>query len=350
MGTAVDGGSWQPGGPTAPPPAKKSALPKILLFGGIGVVVLALIIGGFAFWNYQQQVEADKKVVLAAQETVQGYLDAVATGDAEKALGYAATKPDGPLLTNEVAQAAAKAAGIKVASVDPAVATKDKDGKWTKATVHASYTVGDKTVSRDFPLTRSGDAWKIDKVTGTVSLGKSSVPFKINGASITDTTSTEALPGTYAITSDDEVFEFQSKSFTVTEPGSQVKWLADTKPTDKALSAAKALLVNRYQECLKDTNNLAQDNCPFGFKLPPGVSLVKGSVRFTPSGDPFSGAKWVKVSDKVYSMTVTVTMSVKATGKKGKDEGPLTASNQKFQAIGTVELGSNNYVWTRKTI
>lgn len=344
-------GQGGPGGPQAP--AKKSKLPKILLFAGIGVVVLALIIGGGLFWNHQKKLEAERlaqeehdRQVQTAGETVNGFFEALKAGDVEKALGYSSAPPEGesPLLAPEVAKKAAEAAPVEALKVEPAVVTQDANGAYTGATVKSTYTIDGKDVEKEWKLTKAGEDWKLGKVTSAVQFGSTDLAITVNGAKITDSKA-EALPGKYTVTTDNTNFEFKSKSFTVTEPEKDVSWIADATPTDAALKTVAATVKASLSSCLKK-KELSPDNCPNRFKAPAGVKVDTNTIKFGVTNDPFADAKMRHQSGNVFQVQLTFVFSISAKGKKGDSDVTLSGKGDKKTWVATVDLGSKDVRWT----
>ena len=347
------GGAGGPGGPGGPQaPAKKSKLPKILLFSGIGVVVLALIIGGGLFWNHQKKLEAERlaqeehdRQVQTAGETVNGFFEALKAGDVEKALGYSSEPPEGesPLLAPEVVKKAAEDAPVEGLTVEPAVVTQDPNGAYTGATVKSTYTIDGKDVEKEWKLTKSGEDWKLGKVTSVVSFGSTDLTIKVNGAEITESKA-EALPGKYTVASDNSNFEFKSKSFTVTQPEKDVSWIADASPTKEAVNSVADAVKSSLQTCLKK-KELSPSNCPNRFKAPSGVKVDNNSIKFGVANDPFKDAEMRHVKGNVFQMKMTFVFSISAKGKRGDSNVSLSGKGDSKTWTATADVSSKKVVW-----
>lgn len=359
MATQMGTPQTMPPVPPPAPPRKSSALKKALLFSGIGIVVLALVFGGVAYWAHQQQLEAERQAGVAAAEAaraetegqaaaagavVTSYFTALAAGDVETVLGLAVTKPEGPLLAPEVVKAATKAGPVSDLKVEPAKVTSDAAGGHPTATVRASWSIGGTTVTKEWALTKSGADWKFDKVTAPVRLGAALVPYKVNEVEVGGTT-TEALPGTYTVTPTMPAFQFATGTFTVTEPGKAVAWETEATPTGAALNEAKAALKASLDACLKQTNSFSPPNCPLRWNAPAGVTVNPGSVRIKSLNDPFANRELTHASGTVWGIQTDVIASATGSGRRGGTALTLTAPSTTFKAYGSIDLVSRKITW-----
>ncbi|MGJ6127291.1 hypothetical protein QN239_32450 [Mycolicibacterium sp. Y3] len=152
---------WQPpqpgfGGPTPPKSRKR------LLIAAAAVIVVAAV----AFVGYRVSTGAGIAGIgatkaLSPKETVQHYLDALAAGDAEKALSFGASQPASKdLLTNEIlAKQNAKMplSNIRVLDAD---ASGEAIGM---SRVHVAVNFGTVVDDVELPLKKDGDGvWKLE--------------------------------------------------------------------------------------------------------------------------------------------------------------------------------------------
>lgn len=330
-------------------------LPKVLVGAAIGIVVLALVVGGGLYWNHLQRLEAERVAAeqartelehqsTAARAVVTEFFGSLAAGDVEGALNHAVTRPEGPLLTADVVKAAVKAGPVTALSVEPAKVVRDASGGFPTATVRSSWKVGATAVSKVWALTRKGPDWKLDRVTATVRLAPALVPYKINNVAVTGS-SVEVLPGTYTVTPQVPAFTFTSPTFTVTEPAKAVSWETGAAPTAAALDQARQALATSYQNCLKQTSRLRTENCPFGWNDEPGITVDPGSVRLTGTGDPLAGKDFVHSAGTSWMIDTVVTVALKATGRQGSTRWNLSAPPTRFRAYGFVDLVSKQVRW-----
>lgn len=325
----------------------------MLLFCGIGVVVLALIIGGGLFWNHQKKLEAERQAqmehdrqVQTAGETVNGFFEALAAGDAEKALSYSASPPEkeSPLLAPEVVKKAAEAAPVENLELQPATVQQDPNGAYIGASVKSTYTIDGKDVEKEWKLTKVGEDWKLGKVTAMVQLGSTDLTVLVNGVEVTDS-KVAALPGKYTVSSDNEYFEFKSTSFTVTQPEKDVSWIADANPTEAAVKSVVEAVKSSLASCLKE-KTLQPSNCPNRFKAPEGVKVDNSTIKYGLANNPFPDAQMRHRSGTIFEMKLTFVFELTAKGKKGDDEVKLSDKGQSKTWIAAVDLSSKKVQWT----
>lgn len=127
---------------------------------------------------------------------VEGYLRALAAGNATQALSYSSTEPsDKTFLTDAVLQASVKAAPLTAINVP------DVSPYSTYATVHASYMVGARSVTADYSMLKLGSSWQMMGAWAEVNLySNSTFPLYLNGIRVT-TQAFHLFPGAYAATS-----------------------------------------------------------------------------------------------------------------------------------------------------
>ena len=131
-----------------------------------------------------------------ASDAVIGYLNALAAGDAARALSYSANpvKP-GPFLTDKVLDSSIKRAPLRAITV-PQVTDQQA------TSVAATYRLGKTDVSTSYKVVKASGAWKLAAVSKTIDLGlvrSPSIPMLINGVKV-NSDYVDLLPGSYAFT------------------------------------------------------------------------------------------------------------------------------------------------------
>ena len=291
-------GPAQPG----PPPKGKGKTLIIVGAAALAVILMAVVavvvatrtgltanLGGNANTQGQQTSQSRggaPKGAVRPSDAVEGYLQALAAGDAVAALSYAADPaPTGPLLTNDVLVESSERAAlteVQVPAVDDQNATS----------VSATYTLGDSAVSESFDVVKVADSWKISRAVKDLDLSfiiDGSVPVKINGVTV-DQDSVAVLPGSYSFTTGLPYVGYGSKNVVLVkspyvEADTYRIQSQLTKSGKKAvISAAK----KRYNTCL-DVNSLNPKNCPIKFKS--NYDYKKSTINWQQvGGDPFRKA------------------------------------------------------------
>lgn len=282
-----------PGGPPAP---RKNRTGLFILLGA-GALVLALV-AVFALFSPPSPTAGPQATAPAtsgapttatstsappptpadAAAAVQGYLDALAQGDAATALSYAAVAPaDTSLLSAEMLAAGRLVAPISDIRVAPS------SGASGTETVSASYKVGERVVDASFEVVQTGSAWLLQDVAASVSLtslSPATVPLAVNGVPVSSA-SVMLFPGSYTVAAQDARFAVSHGTFLVESPGAT----PDTFSMELKLSSAgtakvRAAAQKRLNSCLK-TRSLAPAGCAFGTYLPKGNKARTSTIRWT---------------------------------------------------------------------
>jgi len=280
--------------PQTPPPAKNRTGLIIL----IGVLVLAL--AGLGIYWFVLRGGANPGVdntptptepTVVPESAVQDFLNALAKGDADTALTYAAAPPANPTyLTNAVL-----AASIAANPITNIVVTPDPVGDSTQAHVGASYKIGSTPVTTSYDVKLYGDRYLISNVTKQVNLASAftaNIGMALNGVSMdrSSLSSVELFPGSYQLTTTNSLLELYPDQFIVSDATSPVSvattaMLSDTAPSVLADAAKSAL-----NKCL--TEKVLVTSCNFGFaglqgNATPNLSTI--SWKITSGSDDFSG-------------------------------------------------------------
>ncbi|MFT4166718.1 MAG: proline-rich domain-containing protein [Microlunatus sp.] len=328
------GGPQGPGGPQPPygmyapgqpPPKKKTKLPIII---GAGVLALVLIGGLISFAvlrNNKTPTTGGTTTGTSSQpptpapaakpsDAVQGYLQALASGDAQAALSFAATQPsDNTFLTNEVLAASNKLAPI----ADINVPVVDDEYAYT---VNASYTRGGKKVNTSFSVQKDGDIWQLREVAYDLDLGSllnKTLPMIINGVRV-QSDSISVFPGTYQLTTGTKNISYGSTGIiAVDSPTEYPRGLTKlspkvTKTGEKAFTKAVKASITK---CVK-SKKLKNKGCPNNVARVTGnVTPREGTFRWTWEKDSLDNMKVRLVYDNPAKATASVYLRLKAYGK-----------------------------------
>lgn len=265
-----------PGGPPpygmAPPPQKKSSTGLVL--GIVGGVVALLLIAGVGGYFYVMNSRPDSMV--------KEYFEALAAGDADKALSYAANEPtDTTLLTDEVL----KASNALGAITDVSITSR------SEKTVRVSYRIGGQLDSVNYEVVKTDDGWKMREVafplgvTGTVK----NVPLEINGARVKDAEDALVFPGTYELSTGSDYLAWSEPKQTVRGGTLQMPLTTTAELTDAGEKAARDAIRDLWDTCM-DKKDLKPKGCPFQLAQLNGT-VDKSSIRW--SADPHPAKSWV---------------------------------------------------------
>ncbi|MGB7962335.1 MAG: hypothetical protein WCF12_05155 [Propionicimonas sp.] len=277
-GNPFTGGQLPPGGQPG-----KSRLPLILgsvvgllIIAAVGVFTLRGLANSPAAAPFQSGAPTVRQTDTAAH-SVQGYLEALASGDAAGALGYALTAPaDTSLLTDEMLAKALAESPITAIQVTAAGSGS------TQQTVLASYQLGSTRVNAAYALTESGGQWLLDNVAAEIDvsyLDLGTIALVVNGVTL-NTDRPSLFPGTYTLTTASKRLAVRDGSFVIESPDSQpdlysVGFKLTKSGRAELIKAAQATL----RRCLAN-REAAPKGCGFGLKAPKGVAMSWSTLRW----------------------------------------------------------------------
>lgn len=386
-GAAPGPGPWGPAGPAGPPqgpptqsypttplargpqfdgagPRRQQPEPrntkKIALIVAAAVLALALVIvGAVLFRNHQQRVaqeraaeaariaEEERKAEqgrqeLAAGATAQGFLEALAGSDAEKALALAAEQPTGnsELLSRDVLLEANKRAALTGVVVDATTLTEESPGVWNTGTAAVRYSIGDQPQTVDLPLRRVAGEWKVDQVSAAVDLGSTGPDRKVNGVTVKPGVY-NLFPGSYSVTSANPLVGLDRTEFVLASSSDpRTDWdpelVLSEEGRNRSIEAGKRAL----DECMK-VRELKPPSCPFIAWEEGDLVIDKSSLRFTLKNDPFKDITFrFNGANLTASANFEVTQEIRGMATKNGNRAPLIPSTQTNPARLRVQLGS----------
>ena len=258
-------------GPPPPlPPARKSNRTLWIIAGIAAVVIVAVVATTLAL-----VLGGDDDGASSAEDAVKTYLNALAAGDAAKALSVVKTPPSTKLLTNEILkkqQDTAKITDIKV---------YDSDGGLVKAT----YKFGNRNADIDILVRRSGGSWQLENGVLEIDPSYIEVPqLTLFGVDVSQEAKLYVFPGPllwgsknqYVTVSDEKSGEFPLG------PESYFSVSSNVTPTlSEAGKTAVANAVNTYlTNCEGSREARASVDKP-GCEQDTYASARPGSVRWT---------------------------------------------------------------------
>ena len=217
----------------------------------------------------------------SASDFVEGYLTALADGDAEKALTYVETSGEDALLTDDVLQASLELGAID----DITIGEKESDNEYGDAVVEASFTIGGEEVSRTFDVYSSSDGDDMYITDGLVSFsspyGFEGLGLTVNGAEVPD--HGYVFPGTYRFAVDLDAFAIDGESTFVlaTDDDSEALYDVSAVLSEKGTTTFRDLVNASFAECLA----MKSLNTPCGMDVTEmsqdGYTPVDGTVTRT---------------------------------------------------------------------
>ena len=267
-GYPPSGGYGGPGGPGGTPPSGGSKKGLWIILAAVAaflvlllVVVIALVAsrGGDDATASGGGSGSGSAKTDTQDAVVKSYLQAVAAGDAKKALSLVAQKPaTTDFLTDAVLAESAKAGKITQINV-PKVQSE------YSSIVNASYSVGDESVSETFYVSKTADGYAIKEVGNDLDLSRlraNTLPLLINGKQV-ETDKVVLFPGVYTVTSGTPNVSYGETGKLTVKGGSDYVSTIDLQPTltpagEKAFTAA---VRQSTLSCLKK-KDLSPANCP----------------------------------------------------------------------------------------
>jgi hypothetical protein len=325
-------------------PKKKGKGPLIgLIAGGVALVlVIAAVVAVFLIQKATPaSTEPDK--VTKSTAALQGYLQALAAGNADKAKQYATNPPaDSPLLTNDFLAASIAKNPITEIQVDP------QNDSGTSAYLTASYKVGGTLVQGNYQLTKVAKLWRLNTVVATVDRPTywGTVGVTINGTTA-PTSQLSFFPGVFQLGTGTSLLAFDQPTFTVDSPGDYVAGLSSTGPvlTDPGKKAMVAKSQEWLTQCLaiQDTN---PKDCGMNTPLPDGATLAPGSLkRVVDTTAPFADATPRVSYDDPSKITLSSYVTVKITAADTAGN-TYSGSTSVTSAVGTIKGETITVVFT----
>ena len=328
-----------PSGPGQPSQQPKKRTTLFVLIGAgslaliLAVVAVAVNLGGdtgaAGGGTTAGGGTAGAPAAATASEAVNGYLQAVAKGDAQSAVSYAAdpSTVSTTYMTRAVLAASAKQApltDIKVGPTDP-----------DATTVPATYRLGSTQVDTSFDVLKtSDDQWKLIEVASTLDLTAvqdDSIPLLMNGTKV-EPGPFSVLPGTYRFTTGQRNFDYGSHPDLVVRYPSDFPDITRVAPriSSKGRSSALSAVKKSWSSCL-DKHAQKPKGCPNQFVYK-DFNFRDSTVRWSRKGsDPF---KKIKPS---YVDATTVQYEVK---RDLALEGTCTSSGRTGTCTGTLKGGN----------
>lgn len=271
-------------------------------------------------------------------DAVLGYLTALSSKDAQKALSYGQSEPtESSMLTDKALSAALKDAPLTAIEV-PQVDSENE------ASVEASYQLGKRTVTETFDVVKQGDEWKLRRVAAEIELGpvrSGSVPLLVNGTKVSKDL-VSLFPGSYKISTGLKYSDYgKDSTVLVRSPsGSPDTSQLAVRITAEGKSAAVAAAKKSYTRCLK-SDDPAPSKCPNRWTSN-AAKWRKGTVDWEQRGsDPFKKAK-VTTSGLFAQVQIPLRVELSGTCTQGGRTGRCVGATITGTSISVVSLETNS--------
>lgn len=323
-------GTPLPPAPASPP--RQGGLPTGAIIGivagAVGLVLVLMVALGFGALNALRPALAppDRDPAptpapdaAGAALAVEGYLHALADGDAEAALEYLwVEEGQGLLLTDEVLAVSSRLAPITSIEVGTGSAGFEDYG----VSVPVSFKLGDQRVEREFELWEASDGWEIfDGLVPVWFDGLTGLDPTVNGVAAEGYL--PVFPGVYEVVIDNDYLALdlpEGRVRLATDDDSYDLTAVPVVPTELGDTTFRSLVRASLDECLAMTSLTT----PCGFDVSAtttgsaGDRIVEGSVRreLTQAGrDAFDALTIEQDYDPPTAMTTWDYFPVRATAQ-----------------------------------
>ncbi len=280
--------------PAAPPSGQKSRLPLIIAIVAAVAVVIAGVIFIPRIFGGDDPVPVDPGgaggTTSAAGSggaspvaVVEGYLNALAVGDAEAALAYGKTQPDDTtFLTSDFLKTVIETNPITEITVE------DDPGAYSYASIEATYRLGSTLVSQTYTVSEIGDKWLLNTTYNSLELDKyqnMGVPVLLNGIDIAGKTDALLFPGVYSFTTTNTMLTLADASFTVESPGLYASgpYRLEADLSAEGVALIQAAAKTHLDGCLQ-AKSLAPPGCGFKISLSDGEPIPE-TIMWTVAAD-----------------------------------------------------------------
>ncbi|MCW2866098.1 MAG: hypothetical protein JWR20_286 [Marmoricola sp.] len=210
-------------------------------------------------------------------DAVRSYLQAVAAGDAKKALSVVATKPaSDDLLTDQVLAASKKLGPITKINV-PKVSSD------YTTIVNASYSIGDESITQTYYVQKTADGYALKDMGDGIDLSRlraNTLPMLINGEKVTSD-KVYLFPGAYQFTTGNENISYGDTGKVTVKGGSDYVSTLDLEPTlTQAGSQAFTQAVKASAHACVTKKQLSPPNCPNTTANSQNFKIDLGSIQW----------------------------------------------------------------------
>ena len=330
---------------TGPTPKKKGKGPLVGLVAG--AVVLVLVVGAVATYlltNRATPAGTEPDTATTSVSALQGYLNALAAGDADKAKLYGVDAPaSSPFLTNDFLKAAVTKNPITEIHVTEAT------DAGTSQYLSASYKLGGDPMQGSYQLTKVAKTWRLKTIITTVDRPSNwgTLGVTVNGTPAS-ASQLSFFPGMYELGTGTSLTSFLQPMFTVGMPGGSIAGFATAEST--LTDAGKKLMITKSQDWLTQClplQDLNPKDCGMSTPLPDGGTVAPGSIKRTvdASNTPFAASIPLLSMDDPTKVTLSsaVVVTVTAADTAGNTYSGTTTVTR---AVGTITGENLTVVFT----
>lgn len=266
--------------------------------------------------------------VYTPQRTIEGYFDALTSGDAATARGYLQApdpQPGSAITDDSLRQAASLPTQLRITDV---ARTGDT------ATVTASYALGNMKKETTFSLVRTGADWAGFRSWAIRLQAWPALRLQVSGASIAEVGGVAVptardvpvfFPASYSIGFNATYLKSKTQRVDVTDPTAAVRATLTPEPTEALRTEVAAIVRQQLDACARQ-NTLMPAGCSFGYTT---NNTVLGKVGWKISQYPdirlqAEGAKLIIVSSTV-GADLSVRMRDSVTAYESQVDEPVTA-------------------------
>ncbi|GAB3715563.1 hypothetical protein [Mariniluteicoccus flavus] len=302
--------------PAPPPPPKRSMRPVILGVGAIAVIALAVVVAlAITLGNAPKKGPNSNA---RPSDAALAFLDAVASGDAAKALSLQTHQPaDRLLLTDESLAASRRVAPI----TDIAVVTD------TETVTEVSYRLGSETKRALFKPVRQPDGtWRIERGTTTLQINRrKGLPVLVDGVEI-DKTEVEIFPGAHGVTTGKRYVAYAEPTFTAADGQAFPRLAPAPRITEEGRTAFLAAAKAALDACVQQ-KSIDPPDCPQHVGTAPDLRPDLNTLRWRLEGPNPADGLQPRISgsdDTIAEAGFTVDMSIVVKVTQGKTSGEVT--------------------------
>jgi hypothetical protein len=307
--------------PAPQPPRQPRGVPVRAIVAWALAVIMVGVGAGFVYVRWFRHTQDDlatrvpensasaKVKVLRGDEVVRRYLDALAAGDPDTALGLAQSTGTG---SGRVVTKRAYAVSLREAPITDIDVPRAPDNA---TEIPASYVLGGTRVATSYRVVKQDNgSWLLNKATVTfrpVGTGVDHLPLLVNGVSVNWENAMELLPGRYVMSTGLTYLAYPAGN-TLTVPHLNYPDSSDHQITPTLTAAGRSAFIEAARRSLDvcvSRHELSPANCPFSVESAPG--LVPDSPRWSIDSDTIGAANPALSASDQSVAQVTVNLNLR---------------------------------------